>query len=133
MSAYLHVQYSMNNLIYIVDDDQALLEGLQIALEEHDYESVGFHTGTAFWKKMRKSKPDAVVLDIGLDGEQGDQIAKRLKKSPQYKNLPVILISADQSLANKAQEARADSYLAKPFSLDTLIYVIDGFVSSRSE
>lgn len=123
----------MNSTIYIVDDDQALLEGLQIALEEHDYTSVGFHTGNAFWKKMRTSKPDAVVLDIGLDGEQGDQIAKRLKKSKEFKNLPVILISADQSLATKAEAARADSYLAKPFSLDTLVYVIDGFVSSRNE
>ncbi len=125
--------HTMSQLIYIVDDDDALLEGLQIALEEHDYEAVGFNSAKAFWKKIQKNKPDAVVLDIGLEGEQGDQIAKRLKDSAKFKNLPVILISADQSLATKAQASKADSYLAKPFSLDAFVYVIDEFVSSRSE
>ncbi|MEP7167236.1 MAG: response regulator [Candidatus Woesebacteria bacterium] len=123
----------MSQLIYIVDDDASLLEVLQLALEEHDYIPIGFAGAKAFWKKISKHKPDAVVLDIGLDGEQGDQIAKKLKSSSEYKDLPVILISADQSLSQKAKASKADSYLAKPFSLDSLVYVIDSFISSRKE
>jgi len=123
----------MGRLIYIVDDDSALLEGLEMALQEHAYKSIGFGDGKTFWRKLSKNKPDAVVLDVGLEGEQGDQIAKKLKKSDQYKNVPVILISANQNLARLAEAAKADSYLAKPFSLDSFLYVIDEFVSSRKE
>lgn len=123
----------MNKTVYIVDDDPSLLEGMEIALREHEFVSTGFETGKTFWKKMHEATPDLVVLDIGLDGESGDAIATRLKQSREYKDVPVILISAENGLAQKAKASHANGFLAKPFALENLIQVLDTSVSSRKE
>ncbi len=123
----------MNKTVYIVDDDPLLLEGLEIALGEHAFTSTGFESGKSFWKQIQQTKPDAVILDIGLDGESGDRIATRMKNSSQFRDVPVILISAENGLAQKAKNSRANAFLAKPFPIERLIQVVDESVSSRNE
>lgn len=123
----------MSRTVFIVDDDKDLLEGMEGILEAHNFDPVGFSQAKTFWRKLKKMKPDAVVLDIGLNGENGDVIAKKLKSSPKFRDVPVVLISAAQDLSEKALRVHADSYLAKPFSLSQFVETLDGFVSSRIE
>lgn len=123
----------MSRTVYIVDDDPLLLEGLEIALGEHAFVSTGFETGKTFWKRIHETKPDAVILDIGLEGESGDQIATRMKNSSEFRDVPVILISAENGLAQKAKNAKANAFLSKPFPIEQLIQVVDESVSSRKE
>ena len=70
------------------------------------------------------NRPDLILLDIGLPGEDGISIAKRLKETP---GLTVVMLTARSSLEDRALslESGADNYLVKPVSLRELQAVIE--------
>ncbi len=114
--------------IFVVEDDPNLLEAIRIALAENSFRAICCNKSTSFWKKMEKNKPDAVVLDVFLEDGRGDEIAQKLKKHSKYSTIPVILMSATQELRERANESKADAYLAKPFSLDHFTQVLQMYV-----
>ena len=68
-------------MIYIVEDDAAIRELEQYALQSSGYEVQSFETSEPFWQAMRTAEPELVILDVMLPGEDGFSI---LKKAPQY-------------------------------------------------
>src|SRR5690242_3142912 len=100
--------------ILIVDDDRAILEGIDILLQDAGYETeVSSKNGEFVEQALQKQIPDLIVLDILLSGHDGREICKKLKSQEATKNIPVILISAHPNAEKTAFEAGADDFLAK--------------------
>jgi two-component system alkaline phosphatase synthesis response regulator PhoP len=104
--------------VYIVEDDDSIRELVLYALR-NDFEAAGFAGGAEFFRALKVSKPDLVLLDIMLPGEDGLSILKRLRSGAGTAGLPVIMLTAKGGEYDRVKglELGADDYVVKPFSV----------------
>ena len=97
-------------MIYIVEDDDAIRELEQYALQSNGYEVASFASSEPFWQAMRTEAPELVILDVMLPGEDGFSILKKLRNTPSLHRLPIIMVTAKSSELD-------DDYISKPFGI----------------
>lgn len=110
-------------MIFCVEDDDNIRELVIYTLETTGLEAKGFADGTAFMEALAFDKPELVLLDIMLPGEDGLEILKKLKNSSKTKDIPVIMVTAKGSEYDKVVglDSGADDYVTKPFGMMELI------------
>ena len=106
-------------LIYIVEDDENILEIEEIALRNANYQVSGFSSARDMYEKLAKIKPDLFLLDIMLPDEDGNQILRNLRKNPETARIPAIMVTAKSSEIDliKSFDEVSDDYIKKPFSI----------------
>ncbi len=109
----------MGYRIYAVDDEQALRDLYAMALGMSQMECETFEDGQGLFDALSRQIPDLILLDIMLPGMNGLEILGRLKSTPAYQGIPVIIVSAKGSEMDKVigLNAGADDYLEKPFGV----------------
>jgi two-component system alkaline phosphatase synthesis response regulator PhoP len=107
--------------VLIVEDEEALLEGLEHNFKYEGYEVLTAKTGTEGLKLALKQKPDIVVLDIMLPEKDGFTVLKELRQ--RHRDMPVLVLTARNFEADvlKGFEMGADDYLTKPFGVKELL------------
>ena len=110
-------------LIYAVEDDKNILEIEMFALKNSGYQVEGFECAHDLYKKLEEKQPDLVLLDIMLPDEDGLEIVAKLRRRPETKKLPVIMVTAKSTEIDKVKglDVGADDYLTKPFGVMELI------------
>lgn len=106
-------------LIYILEDDNSVRELESYALQGNGFEVRGFENPKQFYEALKKEIPDLVVVDVMLPGEDGLTITKKLRASSEYKNVPIVMVTAKDSEidAIRGLDSGADDYITKPFSV----------------
>ena len=122
-------------LIYIVEDDENISEIESYVLESSGFETKVFPEGEAFLKDCQKQKPDLIILDLMLPGQDGISILKILKKEIQTKDIPVIIVTAKTSEIDmvKGLDIGADDYVTKPFGNMELISRVKALLRRTSK
>jgi len=110
----------MPDLIYVVDDEENILEIIEYNLSRSGYNVKGFKNGISFLRYFSKKKPDLVVLDLMLPDSDGYDICKQIREES---DIPVIILSAKSEEFDKVLglELGADDYIVKPFGVRELI------------
>ena len=110
-------------MIYCVEDDSSIRELMVYTLQASGFEACGFQDSVDFWKMMKEKKPELVVLDIMLPGEDGISILKKLRSSPVTEDIPVIMATAKDSEYDTVigLDSGADDYLSKPFGMMEMV------------
>lgn len=110
-------------LVYIVEDDNNISEIESFALKNSGYITEVFETAKIFFKHLQNKKPDIVLLDIMLPDMDGLEILKKMKNTPDYKKIPVIMVTAKTTEIDKVKglDLGADDYISKPFGIMELI------------
>src|SRR5689334_14301646 len=108
--------------ILVADDDPAIVDAIQIMLEDAGYEAETSVDGETIYK-MERDYPDLLFLDIWMSGMDGREICKYLKNQESTKDIPIVMISANRDTAKMAKEAGADDFLEKPFEMDDLLAI----------
>lgn len=105
--------------IYCVEDDAGIRELILCALKSGGYETASFENGKDMLRELKKKKPDLILLDVMLPGDDGFTILKKLKNEPEYADIPVIMLTAKSSEIDKVTglEGGADDYITKPFGI----------------
>lgn len=116
--------------ILAIDDDEAILEVVKFILESSDYDVRTSENGQIDGI-IESFKPDMILLDVLLSGEDGRDIARRLKADEKTKKIPLIMISAHPSAEKGAINAGADEFIAKPFEIDHFLNVISRRLATR--
>ncbi|MBA2449153.1 MAG: response regulator transcription factor [Chloroflexi bacterium] len=106
--------------ILVVDDDERLVASIRRVLAYDGYRVRTASTGLAGLQLAREEPPDLVILDIGLPGLSGLEVAGRLQAGG---GVPVLILSARDSVSDRVAglEAGADDYLVKPFAVEELL------------
>jgi two-component system response regulator VicR len=107
--------------VWIVDDDDGISEAFSLILHEEGYSPGALASGWELKEKLQIDQPDIIFLDLTLAGEDGQSIARELKKNPATKHIPVIVLSAAPDILVLAEQCGADSFLAKPCSIEEIL------------
>ncbi len=109
----------MNKKIYIVEDDESIRELESYALINSDFSVKAFESSKGLYTALEAEKPALIVLDIMLPGEDGLSVLQKIRSTPVYKQIPVILVTAKTSEidAVKGLDSGADDYITKPFGV----------------
>lgn len=111
--------------ILVCDDDPGILEVMKIILEESAYEVKTVSTGKGIQKVIKDYQPDLMFLDLWMPKIDGREITKILKKDPQTKNVPIIIVSALNDTEQIAKGIQADGFLPKPFNIADLLKIVE--------
>lgn len=104
--------------IYVVEDQEDILELITFNLNKEGYQVEGFPSGEDMFKVARNVKPDCLILDLMLPGMDGLEICKTVKSDDALKDVAVIMVTAkgEESDIVAGLELGADDYIVKPFS-----------------
>ena len=110
-------------LIYVIEDDEGIREIEEFALMNAGHKVIGFPCAKEFYKKLEDVIPDLCLVDIMLPDENGNEIVRKLRRNPDTRRLPVMMVTAKTTELDlvKGIEDGADDYLKKPFSVMELI------------
>lgn len=106
-------------LIFLIEDDEALAEGISFMLEKEGYETERFSACSDSRRALEQTQPDLILLDWNLPDGDGLMLCREI--SEKWK-IPILMITARDMEINQVMclESGADDYIAKPFSLAVL-------------
>lgn len=117
--------------ILVIEDDPDILNALNIALA-----SVGFDVDVMLSGKSillnQFAVPDLFILDKRLPDVDGLDLCRYLKSKPNYRTVPVIVISASPKVRKKALESGATLFIEKPFAMQDLVEAIKSTLAHPS-
>ncbi|NIS81694.1 MAG: response regulator [Anaerolineales bacterium] len=109
--------------ILIVDDDTTIAGMFGVLLEGEGFQTVIVHGTSSAINIIRREKPDLVLLDVMVPGVSGLELCSYIRREPDLKDLPVIMVSARHSPEDvqRGLDSGATIYLIKPVSRKDLM------------
>ncbi|MBS2024826.1 MAG: response regulator transcription factor [Deltaproteobacteria bacterium] len=109
--------------IIIVDDDRETREMLKMALELEGYDVTQAANGLRLISTLHVDRPDVILLDVMMSWIDGFELCRAVKKNDEFKDIPVIFVSAKKSPADvkAGLAAGAADYFAKPIDIERLL------------
>ena len=109
----------MSHKIMLVEDDQPILEMMEILLSRIGYTPLIVPDVLEALEMVKKDPPALILLDVMMDGMDGFEFCKLLRENADYRDIPVIFLSAKTEEFDRVLglELGGDDYIAKPFSL----------------
>lgn len=104
--------------ILLIEDEEDIAALIKLQAEMSGYKLSVETDGISGWRAVETEKPDLVILDIMLPGQNGLDVCRKIKSDPELRHIPVIIISAKNEELDVllGLELGADDYVAKPFS-----------------
>lgn len=108
--------------IMVVEDEQTTRRMLSFNLKQQGYDVVEAEDGDKAYETVVSEQPDLILLDIMMPGDNGFKVCERIRANPEFKDTPIIMLTARAGPADKkfAFKAGADDYLTKPVDLQHL-------------
>ncbi len=128
------VEQTMKAKILVVEDEEGIREMLGFTLSKEGYEFHQAENTEQADGMINREMPDLILLDWMLPGISGLDFAKKLRKNPETRDIPIIMLTAKASELDKVRglDVGADDYITKPFSTRELVARINA-VLRRSQ
>ena len=113
----------IENEIIIVDDEESIRELVGDLLESENFKVIKCADTDDGYKRILKSKPDLVILDVKMPQIGGIELCRLLRENIETKNIPVIMLTVESTETDKVIGfgVGADDYITKPFSNRELV------------
>ncbi len=110
-------------MIFCVEDDAGIRDIEVYTLQSTGFAAQGLPDGEALWAALRQQRPDLILLDVMLPGEDGVTLLRRLRARPDTADIPVIMATAKGMEYDKVQslDLGADDHLVKPFGMMEMV------------
>jgi len=121
--------------ILVVDDEKHIVRLVQVNLERRGYQVITAYDGIECLEKVKKEKPDLIILDVMMPRLDGFETLKRLKSDPETRDIPVVMLTAraqDKDVLT-GYVLGTDLYLTKPFSPIELLTMVERIFQSQEE
>jgi len=109
--------------ILVVEDDKSISDLISLHLKKNNFEYLVVHNGEDALSHLDNFMPDFVILDWMIPGLSGLEVLRRIRNKQEYKNLPILMLTAKNSEQDKiiSFESGLDDYITKPFLPSELI------------
>ncbi len=105
----------MPKRVLVVDDDDNTRRFLSVALEANGYEPVTAADGDEGLQKAREFLPDLILLDVMMPKKTGFSLFKQLRRQEEFKNIPVIMLTAVAGVLEEEESQAAGETMERPF------------------
>ncbi|MDD2365022.1 MAG: response regulator [Desulfuromonadaceae bacterium] len=123
----------MRNRTILIADDSATMRSMLVAVVEElgDYQIVEASSGFEALRLLPRENVDLILTDINMPDINGLELISYLRNNPNYKNIPVFIISTEGSARDieKGKQLGANEYVIKPFSPPALQQLIRQYLS----
>ena len=125
---------ALNPRVLVVEDDPESLQMMGALLTIWGYQPHLAPDGMAGLAQAEEERPDVVLLDLGLPGIDGFEVARRLRRMPGGEEMLIVAVTAyrGEEHRRQASEAGFDKYLMKPVDIETLRLVLQQASSSAA-
>ena len=115
--------------ILLVDDSKTELHVLSELLLKRGYAVRTAESGEEALKRLAEEKPDLILMDVVMPGQNGFQLTRTITRDPRYADLPVIMCTSKNQETDRVWGLRqgARDYVVKPVQADELIAKIKKF------
>jgi len=119
--------------IFIAEDHQSFIEGLQVNLCEPDFKIIGTaNNGEVALKKLENLQPDILLLDLDMPRIDGIEVIKALRKNDTQLKILVLTSYSDNQRISQASSAGANGYILKNTSTDEIKRAITEIVQGNT-
>ena len=116
--------------IMVVDDDELIAMALPDLLRSHGYDARAVRDGQAALELSQTFRPDAVLIDLGLPGMNGYELARRLRTVCKDRPVLIVALTGTAQDRDRLQQAGIDRHLQKPVGADEIGAVFRDWESS---
>ncbi|RYU91213.1 response regulator [Mucilaginibacter terrigena] len=117
----------MNKRLLIVDDDAGVLDVMKEVFEYENFEVKTLQCTSDILNDVAAYNPDVVLIDYILTGINGGELCHQLKHHDKTAHMPVIMVSAYTNVLNSLGHYGYDSFIAKPFDINTLLAEVNKY------
>jgi len=121
----------------LIADDSATMRAMLVSVVESvgDYHIVEASSGFEALRLLPRGHIDLILTDINMPDINGLELISYLRNNPNYKNIPVFIISSEGNAKDieKGKRLGADEYVVKPFSPDALKLLIIQYLCKNDE
>jgi CheY-like chemotaxis protein len=112
----------MSTILYAEDNEDNIYM-LKLRLKKKGYDIITAENGLEAVNKAKDSKPDLILMDVGMPIMDGHEATKRIKADPETKHIPIIILTAHALVTDKekAKEIGADDFETKPVNASSLM------------
>ena len=120
----------MAKTIMVVDDSASLRQVVSIALRGAGYDVVEGSDGKDALSKLTGQKVHLIISDVNMPNMDGITFVKEVKKHPNYKFMPIIMLTTESQEGKKqeGQAAGAKAWIVKPFKPDQMLNAVSKLV-----
>lgn len=118
----------MPKKVLVIDDDPTLVKVVKPFLESQDYSVQIAIDGEMGIKEVKKQAPDLIVLDVQMPKMNGYTFVFELKTIPNIKNIPIIVLTAKEGMAEIFKIEGVKEYILKPFKPEVLLTAINKYL-----
>ena len=121
--------------ILVVEDDKSISDLITLHLKKNDFEYLVVHNGEDALSHLDNFMPDFIILDWMIPGLSGLEVLRRIRNKQEYKNLPILMLTAKNSEQDKiiSFESGLDDYITKPFLPSELIARVKAILKRTSQ
>ena len=122
---------SDQKLILVVDDDPDLVESVAMKLESENFKVAKAYDGIEAMDRIKEERPALIILDVMMPRKNGYELCDELKKSDEYKDIVIVLLTAVADAVTSTSYTHmdgkttlADDFIPKPIELDKLMEMV---------
>ena len=120
----------MKNKILVIEDEPHISNLVKFILERNGFGVLQAFVGQEGLDMAKREKPDLIILDVMMPNMDGFEVAKKLTKMKETKNIPIIMLSSAAQFKDKIRgiESGAIDYLTKPFDKEELVAMVKEYI-----
>jgi CheY-like chemotaxis protein len=123
----------MTPRILLIDDDRVSQSMIKIGLRAANFEVISALDGQSALTELRFQRPDLIILDIHMPGMSGFEFLNEIKSNAEFKDIPVIIASANDNMQDMFISQGVKGYLVKPVDLKQLKNLISSCIKTDPE
>jgi two-component system response regulator MprA len=123
----------MERTVLVVEDDRELADVLADALSEYGYRVECAHDGAVAMARLESERPSAIILDLLMPEMDGLEFLGSRRDNSVLSRIPVIVLTGQRGMTNRARALDADIVLEKPVKLLMLVEAIHQLVEARGQ
>jgi DNA-binding response OmpR family regulator len=122
----------MANTILLVDDDPHLCRVVSMFFEIEGFVVLVAKDGNEALEQVGETRPDVILLDLMMADMDGVEVCRRIRLDRNLAEVPILVFTAAETREQEMEQAGADRYVVKPFSLDGLLATVNELIHARA-
>jgi CheY-like chemotaxis protein len=110
--------------VLVIDDDRSIRELLSLHLANRGYDVAVAEDAVVGGRLALSARPQLIIIDVNMPYLDGPEFVAAMRSDPQTKDIPVVFLSSDPDLGDRAAQLGAVACLAKPIMADRLLDVV---------